>query len=84
MRMIELLDSHNNVINVGDYITYATTSRIWVGTVTKLLEYPGDSETTYKIQIRVDEPDGTSPLRTFEHLGWKIFKIERYKTNGES
>ncbi len=70
-----MLDSHDNVIQEGDYIAYATTSRIWVGTVTKLLEYVGDVETTYKIQIIADEGDGTTRRFTFEHLGWKIYKI---------
>lgn len=74
---MDLLDCHNNVIQKGDYIAYATTSRIWVGTVTKLLEYVGDSETTYKIQIRADEGDGTSRHHTFEHLGWKIYRIKK-------
>lgn len=74
--MIELLDCHDNVIREGDYIAYATTNRIWVGTVIKLLEYVGDEDTTYKIQIRADEGDGTSPLQTFEHLGWKIYQVK--------
>lgn len=74
--MMELLDVHENVIHEGDYIAYATTSRIWVGTVTKLLEYVGDSETTYKIQIRADDLDLKPRLRTFEHLGWKIYRIK--------
>lgn len=69
--MIELLDSKEQVIREGDFIAYATTNRIWVGTVTKLLEYVGDHETTYKIQIETDEGK-----RTFEHLGWKIYKIK--------
>lgn len=74
--MIDLLDCHGNVIEEGDYIAYATTSRIWVGTVTKLLEYVGDAETTYKIQINADEGDGSQRKHTFDHLGHKIYKIK--------
>lgn len=68
---MDLLDCKEQVIREGDFIAYATTSRIWVGTVTKLIEYLGDSEDIYKIQIQTDEGK-----RTFEHLGWKIYKIK--------
>lgn len=74
---MDLLDIHENTLREGDYIAYATSSRIWVGTITKLLEYTSDyRDPTYKIQIRADEADGTTRHMTFEHLGWKIYKIK--------
>lgn len=75
--MKQLLDCHEKVINEGDFIAYATTNQIWVGKVIRLLEYKGDYETIYKIQILADEGGGKERMITFEHLGWKIYKINK-------
>lgn len=68
-------DMWNRYCNLGDYIAYASTARLWVGRLTDIRLHD-DQSGIDKIQIATEDGDGTIRKHSFDYVPSKMFRIE--------